>query len=256
MGTSKGYTMPTGGDWEPLKGEATRYARNVGFKPVAPKSLLIHYVRVRSNPDRQGAFNAGNGGGAGGGGGRTARWSAGAATAQNIGGFFSRVGQVGLREALREAGLGDLVGRSASDVSDALLDRLAGPASTLDQDAARHALVDLNDELLADTQTFEDVERALAAAVDQRGLFEILIRFFGHYLYECFCRDFYERLAMRVGSSQAGQSLKSIRDCIEAAIEAKLVGRDRNAFDWRGADGKRLSEEILGEVLDIFELTT
>ena len=250
--------MPTGGDWAPLKREATQYAQDVGFKRVSPKSLLLHYVRVRSNPDRQSSLNTGNGGGngSGGGGGRTGGWSAGVAAAQNVGTFFSRVGVLGLREALREAGLGDLVGHSAADVSAALLDRLAGPASTLDQDAARRALVDLNDELLADAQTFEDVERALAAAIDQRGLLEILMRFFGHYLYECFCRDFYERLDKRVGSSQAAQSLKGIRDCIEAATRAKLVGRDKSTFDWRGADGKRLAEEILGEVLDIFEITT
>jgi hypothetical protein len=260
MGTSKGYSMPTGGNWGPLKREATEYAQNVGVKPVAPQSLLRHYIRVRSNPDgpRGGAEGGGNGaaGSGGGGGGRSAHWGAGAATAQRIGGFLSRVGQVGLGEALREVGLGDLVGRSAAEISAALLDRLAGPASTLDQDAARHALVDLNDELLAEAETFEEVEKALAGAVDSRGLFDILLRFFGHYLYECFCRDFYERLVKKVGSAQAGDGLKGIRDCIDAAVEAKLVGRDKAAFEWHGPDGKKLAAEILGEVLDIFELTT
>jgi hypothetical protein len=248
--------MPTGGEWEPLKREATKYAKNVGINPVAPRSLLNHYIQVRTNANGPRGGTADNAIDGGGGGGRVGQWAAGAATAAGIGGFLSRVGEVGLDGALREEGLGDLVGRSASEISTALLDKFAGPASTLDQSAARQALIDLNDELLAEAETFEDVEQALVGAVDQGGLFDILMRFFGHYLYECFCRDFYERLVQRVGSAQATESLKSIRDCIEAAIKAKLVGRNRFAFQWNGPDGKKLAAEILGEVFDIFELGT
>jgi hypothetical protein len=263
MGTSKGYKMPTGGDWGPLKREATDFAQNVGLKPVNPQSLLRHYIAVRSSPSGSAVGGGGGnasggagGGGAGAGGGRAGSWSAGVATAQNIGGFLSRVGEVGLADALREIGLGDLVGKPAADISAALLDKLAGPGSTLDQAAARKALVELNDELLANAEGFEGAERALAQGVDQQSLFEILLRFFGHYLYECFCRDFYERLLKKVGSSQAAQSLKSIRDCINAAVKAKLAGRDVKSVDWHGSEGKAISEQILGDVLDIFEVPT
>jgi hypothetical protein len=150
--------------------------------------------------------------------------------------------------------MGDLVGKPAAEVSSALLDRLAGPASTLDQAAARSALVELNDELLAEAETYEDVEKALAQSIDKGGLFEILLKFFGHYIYECFCRDFYERFLKKVGSSKAIQSLKSIKDCIESAIKAKLAGRDVAKIDWSGVDGKKISDEVLGEVLEIYEV--
>jgi hypothetical protein len=257
MGTSKGYKMPSGGNWGPLKREATGFAQNAGFKPVVPQRLLRHYIKVRAASDRPinagAGLGAGNGGGSGGG--RTTRsWSAGVATAENVGGFFSRVGEVGLAEALREVGLGDLVGHSAAEVSTALLDKLAGPASTLDQAAARKALVELNDELLAEAETFEDIEEVLADSVDEGGLFEVLLRFFGHYLYECFCTDFYERFVKKVGSARAAQSLKSIRDCIESAVKAKLAGRNLATFEWNGSAGKAISEQVLHEVLEIFEV--
>jgi hypothetical protein len=256
MGTSKGYKMPSGGEWGPLKREATDFAQNIGIKPVAPQSLLSHYVRVRSSGSGEssggGQKSSGSTGSGGGGGGRVGAWRAGTGTAQRLGGFLSRVGEVGLAEALRENGLGDLVGRPASEISGALLEEFAGPASTLDQAAAREALVELNDELLAEAKTFDDVEVALGKMLDQGGIFEVLLRFFGHYLYSCFCRDFYERLLKKVGASQAGQSLKSIKDCIQSAIKAKLSGRDPRTFNWRGTDGKKLSEQVLAEVLDIY----
>ena len=254
--------MPSGGGWGPLKREATDFAQNVGIKPVAPQSLLSHYVRLRSSSGGESVGGGGQrgsgstGGSTGsrgtGGGGRAGAWRAGVGTAQRLGGFLSRVGEVGLAEALRENGLGDLVGRPASEVSGALLEEFAGPASTLDQAAAREALVELNDELLAEAETFDDVEAALGKMLDQGGVFEVLLRFFGHYLYSCFCRDFYERLLKKVGSSQAAQSLKSIKDCIQSAIMAKLSGHDPRTFDWRGTDGKKLSEQVLAEILDIY----
>jgi len=261
MGTSKGYKMPSGGNWEPLKREATGFVKNDGAGSVTPKTLLRDYVKVRSASSGSGsgggAAGGGGGSGAGGGsarGGRARSFGAGLATAQRLGGFISRVGEIGLAEALKEAGLGDLVGKSAAEVSTSLLDKLAGPASTLDQAAAREALVLLNDELFAQTETFEDVEEALAKITDEGGLLGILLRFFGHYIYQCFCTDFYERFVLKVGSSRAAGSLKSIRDYIQHAIKGKLDGTDVKKFNWTGRDGKRMSEQVLGDVCDIFEV--
>src|SRR5579862_5570553 len=158
MGTSKGHKMPTGGDWGPLKREATDFAQNIGTKPRPPQPLLRRYLRVVSNAGARSKAGKGgqpgDGAGGGGGGGRTRNFGAGVATGQAVGGFFSRVGQVGLSEALREIGLSELVGKPAAEVSVALLDKLTGPGSTLDQAAARAALVELNEEVLAGAETF------------------------------------------------------------------------------------------------------
>ncbi len=264
MGTSKSYSMPSGGNWEPLKREATAFVKDGARTSVAIRPLLRDYLKVRpiSSASGSGGFGgagsssgASSAGGAGGsGGGRRRSGGAGVATAERIGSFFSRVGQVGLAEALREIGLGDLVGKSAAEVSNALLDELAGPASTLDQAAAREALVALQDELFKAAEIFQDVEEALTKSIDETGLVALLFRFLGHYIYQRFCTDFYERFVKQVGSSRAAQALKSIRDCIEAAITAKLVGVDLKKFKWSGPDGKRISEQVLGEIRQIFEV--
>ncbi len=249
--------MPSGGDWEPLKREATEFVKHEGAGSVAPRTLLRDYMKVRSaSSGPSGGGGSGRGGSSAGsrGGGRARSWGAGVTTAQRLGGFVSRVGEIGLAEALRETGLGHLVGRSAAEVSGALLEKLAGPASTLDQASAREALIALNDELFAESETFEDVEEALTKTMDEGGLLGILLRFFGHYIFQCFCTDFYERFVKKVGSSRAAQSLKSIRDCIEAAIKTKLAAVDIKKFNLSGPEGKRISEQVLGEIRDIFEV--
>lgn len=258
MGTSKGYDMPTGGDWTPLKKEATRFVKGGGSGPVSPARLLRDYLAAnggaRALSRGEGGSGRGNTGGAvggrtGGRGGRAAR-----KVGRNLGSFLSSVGSVGLDEALREVGFADLIGRPAEEVSAGLLNALSDPANTLDEHAARLALAKLNDEILRGAESYDDVGRSLSEALDQWGLTSILASFFGHYIYERFCRDFYEDWVKRVGSAPTGRLLKSIKDCINSSLKAKLIGRDVARMDWRGREGFRLTEQVMRETLEIFEV--
>jgi hypothetical protein len=224
----------------PLKTEATKFAKEDGHGSVSPQRLLAGYVRVNKGAREL----AREGGGA-----QAAR-----ITGQSLGTFLARVGQVGLDETLRETGLADLIGRSAADLATGLLNALAAPGSTLDDHAARLALAKLNEEIFEAAETYEDAERALAAAIDQQGLVWLLTNYFGKYLYERFCRDFYETWVKKVGASQAGRSLKSIKDCITSSLKAKLTRRDLSGFNWRGAEGSKLTEQVMQETLEIFEV--
>jgi hypothetical protein len=257
--------MPTGGEWTPLKHDATNFVKDEGRSSVSPERLLHNYLKANggartiarsgSSGDGSGMGSGGarGGGGSGGGGGRGG--GAARSVGRNLGGFLASVGRVGLDEALREVSLTHLIGRPADEVTVGLLDALAAPGSTLDEHAARLALARLHDELFQGTQTYEDVERVLSQALDQQGLTRILARFFGHYLYERFCRDFYETWVKKVGSVQAARSLRSIKDCIESSVKAKLTGRDVTRVNWRGKEGLRLTEQVMQETLEIFEVT-
>lgn len=204
MGTSRGYKMPTGGKWTPLKNEATDFVQGTGSKDITPADLLSDFIRAigglkglmrghgGSAPSAGGRQAAGGASKRGGGkaGAGSGGISAAVGTAQNLGGFLSRVDEVGLEESLRERGLDDAVGKSASDVSDTLLDEFAGPASTLDNALARESLAEIRDEILTDAETFEEVEKKLDTAIDELGIFGILASFFGHYIFKMFCRNF------------------------------------------------------------------
>ncbi|MCC6192597.1 MAG: hypothetical protein IT318_26525 [Anaerolineales bacterium] len=149
-------------------------------------------------------------------------------------------------------GLTDLAGRSASDIASALLDRLSGPASTLDSAAARAALSALLLELFGAAKTVEAMEQLLNTALDTLGVAKIVTRFFGHYLYECFCRSFYEAWSKKVGETQAKSSLSAVKSVIENALKAKLSTRDIRRVKWDGPEGQKLAQAILEDTLDIF----
>jgi hypothetical protein len=262
--------MPAGGQWTPLKNGATDFIQGTGSKDITPGDLLSDFIRaigglkglVRghggSAPSSGGGQAAGGMskrgavGGTGAGGGGT---SAAVGTAQNLGGFLSRVGEVGLEKSLRERGLDDTVGKSASDVSDTLLDEFAGPASTLDNALARESLAEIRDEILTDAETFEDVEKKLDTAIDELGIFGILASFFGHYIFKMFCRNFYEEWVKKVGDAKAASSLAQIKEYIVSSVRTKLTGREVAAVDWKKAEGKQVTEGVLKETLDVFGVT-
>jgi hypothetical protein len=188
------------------------------------------------------------GSGVGGGGSR----SAAIGTARNLGGFLSRVGEVGFQEALRERGLEAVIGKPAVEVAEALLDEFAGPASTLDNALAREALADIRDEILENAETFEDVDKRLSAVLDEVGIFGILASFFGHYVFRMFCRNFYEVWAKKVGDSKATSSLREIKDYITSSLRTKLAGRQISTVDWKKSAGTRLTEDVLKETIEVF----
>jgi hypothetical protein len=46
MGTSRGYKMPTGGNWTPLKNDATDFVQGTGNADITPSSLLTDFIRA------------------------------------------------------------------------------------------------------------------------------------------------------------------------------------------------------------------
>ena len=290
MGTSRSYGAPTGGGWPPLKKLVTQFGADGGGDPLpplppfpvplpplppedpapsptlAPAQLLAAYIGAHggaaamaklSSPGGGTGRRGGGGEGSGAAGGRPRRIGRPIIrVGHNLASFAARVGQTGLATALRELGLADLIGRSAAEVTGALVERLAGPGSTMDATLARIALNKLRLELLGTAKTFEDVDHILRSTLEQVQVAGLLIQYYGHYLYERFTRDFYERLIKSGGVEKARSSIESVRRTIFASLRAKLAGRNPVEVDWRGEEGRQLAERILIETLQIFEAGT
>lgn len=249
--------MPTGGEWTPLKNDATRFVKETG--KATPQSLLSDYVSAMGGPASFSSSSGGDGGGTGGGGGGSGGGSGGGGSTraarrvtQSLGNFLSRVGTAGLDVALQEIGLGDLVGKPAIQIARALLDKLAGPASTIDDAAARAACDDLIKELFQDARN--DLDRVLKAALDARGLGGLLMRFFSLYIYRRFCRDFYENWKARVTPEKANARLGAIKKYIDTQLKARCVNKDISAVNWSGGEGGRLVSQILGQTCRVFQV--
>jgi hypothetical protein len=239
MGTSTSYSAP--GSWGPLKSEVTRAANEGAASAATAGSILGHYVQQNG-----GAARMSGGGGSGG----TVGGSAGRAVAQRLGGFISAVGEVGLEEALRREGLADLVGRPLQEILAALLNRLGGPASSIDDVDARTALARLQEEILKGAQTPGDVEKILK---EQALELDVVLRdYFGLYLFEQFCRVFFERLVQKRGESKALAFLDDIKEFIKASLVNRVGRRALSKIAWAGAEGAKLCSEIMHATLTVF----
>jgi hypothetical protein len=242
MGTSAPYDAPP--SWAGLKNEVTRAARRE--KLDGPKIRHIIQRVIHENGGKNAISRGGR---------QAPRGAAGSAApardvAARLGNFIADVQSFGLNEAAKRSGLGDLSGKSVGEILLTVLDRIGGPASTIDEADARQALSDLQDELLAEATNVEEVEAILAEA--GKNLENILERFFGHYVFEQFSRIFYERLVQRVGASEAASFISQIKEFISSSLASRATTRDLSKVDWAGKEGSSMVSDICAQTLEVF----
>lgn len=237
MGTSKGYDAPTTPQWGELKGNVTKISKEGRVSSDSAKKLIGQFVRA----NRAGQGTAmGNGT-------RNAQ-----AVARNIGAFISLIGNVGFSEALKRTGLDHLRGKSKSDFILALIDYFGEEASTIDQVDARNALSQLMSEIFDQVEEIDEIEQILEGYTNAENLTQMLEKFFGYYVYQQFCRSFYERLASRVGNAQADKFLSDILDFIKSEITVFSLDRDITQIDWGGEEGESICNQVLEKTLEVF----
>jgi hypothetical protein len=243
MGTSAKYDAPPA--WSDLKGDITRAAGGGPLSAQVAGNIVRSFIRHNGGVGvmaRTGSASGSSGSVASG---RAAR-----ATAGRLSGFVAGVADFGLEQALRNAGWSDLVGRPVREILAALLDRLGGEASTIDDVDARMALAQLQAKYFAAAETSDELEALLAQQVAK---IEIVLQdFFGLYLYEVFCRVFFERLVQRVGETRSYAFLDQIRGFIIAALANRAIERDLSGVDWGGPEGAAITSEIMEATLSVF----
>lgn len=238
MGTSTSYSAPP--SWGDLKGDVTRAAgeeivtRNKASQLL--QSFIGHNGGARAMAGHQGGTVAS---------GRAAR-----GVASRLSGFIADVGRFGLEVALQNAGWADLAGRTVQEILYSLLDRLGGEASTIDDVDARMALSRLQDMYFAEAATVEELEQLLSTQVVRLDGF--LQDFFGFYLYEVFCRVFFERLVQRVGETKAHSFLNEIGDFINSTLANRAAHHNIIGIDWGSTEGQAMVSEIMETTLHVF----
>lgn len=245
MGTSTSYNAPP--SWGNMKGEVTRAAGEGALTRDKVGQLLRSFIGYNGGAR---SMAGRTGGGDGRGGGTIASGRAARSIAGRLAGFISDVGRIGFADALRNAGWTDLANRPVREILNALLDRIGGDASTIEDVDARMALSKLQDKYFGDAETAEELEELLTRKVDRIDL--LLQDFFGFYLNELFCRVFFERLVQRVGEARAHSFLDEIGDVINSTLANRAAHRNLNQIDWGGADGQTMITDIMEATLGIF----
>lgn len=244
MGTSKDYEAPTKPQWSNLKSAVTREAKK--GRPTSDKAQIImnKYIASNGNPK-----NISDGNGIIGG-------EAAVKTAHNIANFSSLISQYGVYETFKILNLGSLQGKDIFEITNKLIDCFGESSSTLDDIDARNALTSFLDEVFTSNLEDENDEQEIADILQKKFSVEEIndhfSMFFAYYLYEQFCRVFYERLVTRTGEEKASSFLNGIKEYLISQVESLKYDKNLLDVDWAGQEGKVITSEMLEHALYVF----
>lgn len=224
MGTSAGYSLPTGGNWSKVKREVTSWVstgatdtQSIGH--VASSFVAAHHGASQAAQQMSHAAQAGS----------------------RFAGFASGVAQNGLSETLTQFNLGQYIGRSASEVLRGIRNFLIGDNSLLEDDIVQNGFVDFYEEQLLNDNSFEELERTLK----QADIGDMLLRFFGHCIYRQFVTEFHERMMSKVDIPTTQHHLALMKDYIFTNLRVIVHGKNLTTVDWNGNEGRTLSARLL-----------
>lgn len=233
MGTSSSRTAPRGGGWTRAKGTASRFASGAALS----SDVASAYVGALGGSSR-----ASRGGGGGGGGGARGAFSSAKKTARSLGSFLGGVASRGLDQTLRDFGLGDLIGRSASEVISGIVDALVGPGTSLDEAVARVALVEVMGELYDERNVaYENLVDSWESGIDRDRCVELLELFLVEAIYQKILSDLADRIEEHSDSVAMTRARElELRDYIEEMVRFDLRQKDPVQVDWQGQEGDEL----------------
>ena len=229
MGTSKDYSGQTGGAWTSSKRIATRLARQ------GPDDKLIR-AYARSHVDALGSASQ-------------AATTAGTAVraAARLGGILQGAAQRGWTAALTESGLARAIGQPAVSMVLLLADLLAGEGATLEDVAAREAIIDCLTEEFAG-RTYDEVE---ATPLDAAKVLEIVIRFVARFVYHR-ALVLLSKSLNETDPARRQQIEGQLRNWAESTAKLELAGADVRQFDPIGAAGQALAEDLVLRAYSVF----
>jgi ABC-type antimicrobial peptide transport system permease subunit len=211
------------------KARVTRFAKQggTGGGPVETRSVVASYVAAHG-----GAASA------------TGGAIMGRAAARRLGGFLAAVAERGLTSALEEQGLTQLVGRDSADVLSGLVDQLAGPGRTLEEAAARAAMIAVLAEEF-DEAAFDDIDAAMRR-LDEAATKRILGAFLIEYIYRRMVEEIGDRIQNgALDAAAASRVERDLHDFLCAAVELDLSSVDPLRVDWQGGQGQTLIDSLM-----------
>ena len=223
MGTSKDVRGPRSREWSRVRRRATDFAKGGGGAEATAR--LVE------------GFIAAMGGAAG----LLAASAPAIRAGQGLAGFGAGVAERGITPTLEELGLGDLVGKPRLEVISALADVFAGDGSSLEDAAARNAVIEVLNEVLPEGDVTE-------LELDAAGVTEIISLQLAYWIY--FLQDTWiaDRIAKRAEPAEKERLDREIRSFLVNSVRLELEGRDVLAIQWRTAEGRVEFERIAAQV--------
>ncbi|TPN86085.1 hypothetical protein [Aquimarina algicola] len=246
MGTSKSFSdtrhamMPNWGD---LSSSITSSCDSSSLSVEKKNRILKNYVAVIGGSKKGGRGGSKIGG------------RSGIKTAKKIGGFFGSFTSAGnnIREALEGTGLDNLQDKSVSDVINHLIEYCSGSASTIDEIAAKEATRKLLEELISDANDIDDIGVILTDKFEIETSQDIIIKYFGYYIYEHLDKWFYEKLIKDKNQLDCNNLFRQIKDFIFESLRDVQRTYSLQKLDWGSDEADRLIKNMQEDILTVFE---
>jgi hypothetical protein len=230
MGTSSDFPGGKGQDWKNLRRATTDYAKT--GKPELAGRVLTRFVAALG-----GAAAA------------TAASRATIGSTQRLADFAAALGEGGVEDALQRAGLGHLVGQSRWDVLGALVEEVAGAAAGLEEAAIQSAAVRVFEELFPDQESWDEIA---AVRLDEPQVADVIERFIAECVFGRLSQTIDERLA-RFDPHERERRNDELHEIVMQLVKLRLDDRSVLEVDWRGDEGRQLTEGIVGDLFSKME---
>lgn len=245
MGTSKSYnpSVKNQPQWGDLSRAVVSSCGKGKVDEEKLQTILSRYVTVAGG---SGASGRGNSMVAG---------KAGIRTATSFGSFLSELSGNGynVRDTFSALGYDNIDGKRAPEIVDLLIEYFAGAASSIDDVAAKSAIQKTLEEIVGNADTAEELENKFKEAIAEENIGDILIRFFGYYIFERLAIMLYEKLIVAKGKTDCDDLFSQIKDFIFERIKNLHNGSAIKSVNWKGAEGERIIKNIQEDILKIFE---
>jgi len=246
MGTSKSFSdakhsmIP---NWGTLSSSMTSNCNSSTITINKLSDILNNYVTALG-----GASVGGRGGSRVGG-------KSGIKTAKKIGSLISTFTNSGnnIRETLSSLGITDIETKSVADIINHLIEYCSGTASTIDANAAKEASRLLFEELLSSAENIDDIEKILATTFEKESSEDLIIKYFGYYIFEHLSKWFYEHLIKKKNESDCNSLFRQIKDFIFVKIEDMQKNNPLQNIDWSSEKADRLIKNIQQDILTVFQ---
>lgn len=245
MGTSKSFSdarhtmVPNWGD---LSSSMTTNCDSSTISPTKLQNILNNYVATLG-----GAVVGGRGTSKVGG-------KGGIRTAKKLGAFFGSFSQSGnIRDALTHIGLTDLENKTVGEIIDYLIEYCSGTASTIDESAAKEASRQLLEELIASATDIDQIEELLNSKFETSTSEDVIIRYFGYYIYEHLSRWFYEHLIKKKSENECNNLFRQIKEFIFERVLTLNKTNPLQNIDWSSDQAETVIKNIQQDVLTVFQ---
>jgi hypothetical protein len=211
-------------------------------RPNSFKKILSNYIKAGGGKKSMSSGSSSKGG------------KAAISTAKSLGGVLYSASQGEFNDYISNNGFANIQTKSKSDLVHFLMEDLCGPTNNFDEGAAKAALNEFLEKILDGTEDAKDVEAVLDGNVQDQGIDNLLVDYFGFYIFEHLYQPIQERLFDSKGEKLCNQTMGEIKDFIFSELQV-LNGQDKmSSINWNDSSSHdSIVKNIFNNVIEIFE---